>query len=612
MCGIIGYVGHRDPVEILLCGLRQLEYRGYDSAGIAWRETDGLRHVRAVGNLDSLDAALLATGRGSPAADPALGIAHTRWATHGAATADNAHPHADSTGRFLVALNGIVENHVEIRRKLTAEAIVCRSQTDAEVVAHLVGLHYDGDLSEAVRRTTEEISGHYALVAICADHPDTLVGVRRECPLVVGIAGEEKFVASSTSAFDEHARDIVVLDEQEVAVLRPDGLTLTDRSGRSRRPRPATVDRVVEPVGKNGFDTFMRNEIDEQSAAISQTLAARHFTAGPATGAGLSDHLLRRTERMIVIACGSSYNAGLAGQLALERWARMPVDVAIASEFRYRDPIIEPQTLVLGVTQSGETADTLAAMRLARARGATVVAVTNVASSQASREADATLLTRAGTERGVAATKTFAAQVVLLYEVALHLAELRGTATPAELRRLRADLRRLPRLVEGVVGSAEAEVAAIAHKFARRPLFLFLGRLAGLPVAMEGALKLKEISYIPAEAYPAGEMKHGPIALLSSETPVIAVAIDGAVLPKLLSNVAEVQARGAPVVAIAGRKSVELAEHAEHSLYLPCIDPILQVPLAVVPLQLFAYHVARARALNVDRPRNLAKTVTVE
>jgi len=602
MCGIIGYVGSRDAVEILVRGLRHLQYRGYDSAGIAWLQDGGVQHVRAVGNLESLDVAL-STRHTSAAIDPALGIAHTRWATHGAVTEGNAHPHADSTGRVLIVLNGIVENHAEIRRRLATEGIFCRSQTDAEVVAHLIGRYYDGDLADAVRRTTRDISGHYALVAMCADQADTLVGVRRECPLVVGIAGEERFIASSTSAFDEHARKVVALDDLEVAVLRPGDLRITDRRGRPRSPRAATVARVSGPSDRNGFDTFMLSEIHEQGAAISRTLLA-----GPTLAGGWS----RRTERIVVIGCGSSYHAGLVGRLAIERWARMPVEVAVASEFRYREPIVEPHTLVLGVTQSGETADTLAAMRLARARGAGVVAVTNVAGSQAAREAEATLLTRAGNEHSVAATKTFAAQVVLLCQLALDLAALRGTLSPGQLGRLRRDLGRLAGLVDEVVRAVEDDVRAVAHKFARRSLFLFLGRQAGLPVAMEGALKLKEISYVPAEAYPAGEMKHGPIALLSSETPVIAVAIEDRVLPKLLSNVAEVQARGAPVVAIASRRSLELAEHAEHIFYLPRIDPILQVPLAAVPLQLFAYHVARARALDVDQPRNLAKTVTVE
>jgi glutamine---fructose-6-phosphate transaminase (isomerizing) len=625
MCGIIGYIGYRPVQAVLLEGLRRLEYRGYDSAGIAWREGAGIERVRAVGNLDALDTALavrdrtpepVAAAPARPAEATALleataGIGHTRWATHGGVTEENAHPHADGDGRIMIVLNGIIENHGVLRDRLTSAGITYRSDTDAEVVAHLISLYYQGDLAQAVRRAAEELSGHYAFVAMCADEPDTLVGTRRECPLVAGIGDGEHFLASSIAAFLGYTRETVLLRDGEIAILRPAGVTVLSAAGAPRPLATSTVDWDADRIDRAGYETFMLKEIHEQGTAVAETLRGLSANRAPGYG-GLSDRRLLAVSKIVVVACGTSYHAGLAGQLAVERWARMPVDVAVASEFRYQDPIVGPDTLVLGITQSGETADTLAAMRLARDRGATVVAVTNAPGSQATREADAVLFTRAGIELGVAATKTFVAQVVLLYALALRLAGLRGTLAPERCRALQADLERLPGLVNAVVAAVDEPARELGRQLASRPFFLYLGRLAGLPVAMEGALKLKEISYVPTDAYPAGEMKHGPIALLGDGTPVICVAIEDAVLPKLLSNIAEVRARGALVVAVGSEGSKELAEHAESVFYVPCVDPVLQIPLAIVPLQLFAYHVARARGLNVDQPRNLAKTVTVE
>jgi glutamine---fructose-6-phosphate transaminase (isomerizing) len=612
MCGIIGYVGHRDCQQILLNGLRRLEYRGYDSAGLAWHSGGHVECVRAVGNLDSLVATLAGrpTRRDSSGSAVAVeegsscGIGHTRWATHGGVTVRNAHPHADTDGHVWVVLNGIIENHVQLRERLAAQGIRCSSETDAEVVAHLISLCYDGDLGDAVRRAVAELEGHYALVTICDSEPDTLAGARHECPLVLGTGEGEHFIASAITAFRAYTDRAVALGDGEIAVLTRDRVTVSGADGAPRRPQAIDVHWAEDRCDHEGFETFMLKEIHEQGRAVAETLSSWD------DGALVSDH--RTPGRIVIVGCGTSYHAGLAGKLAIERWARIPVEVDVASEFRYRDPIVGPDTLVLGITQSGETADTLAAMRLGRARGARVLAVTNAPGSQATREADAVLFTRAGTEVGVAATKTFVAQVALLYLFAATLARSTGRLTAARVAELHYALDLLPERIDAIVRETDADARRLAWQLAGSPFFLYLGRLSGVPVAMEGALKLKEISYVPTDAYAAGEMKHGPIALLSVETPVVCVATEEAVLPKLLSNMSEVQARGARVLAVATEGLKEVGEHAEHVFYVPRTDPLLQVVLAIVPLQLFAYHLARARGLNVDQPRNLAKTVTVE
>ena len=619
MCGIIGYVGKRPCSAVLLDGLRRLEYRGYDSAGVAWRDGDAVHCIRSVGNLDSLELAL----RGSPhssggdgvQADTvtcAIGIGHTRWATHGAVTERNAHPHHDASGRVRIVLNGIIENHIELRERLVGDLVQFNSDTDAEVVAHLIALNYAGDLADAVRRSLADLNGHYAFVAMCDDEPDVLVGVRRECPLVVGLGEDEQFVASSIVAFRPYTRSVILLEDGEIVTLRPDGVSICGADGRPSRAIPTEVDWDEDRCEKDGYETFMLKEINEQGTAIAQTLSHWRAGSGDAVTRVLSGRRLTQIDRIVVVACGTSYHAGLIGRQAIEQFARIPVDVETASEFRYRDPIVGPRTVVLGITQSGETADTLAAMRLARTRGATVLAVTNAPGSQATREADGVLFTRAGMEMGVAATKTFVAQVALLHALALHLAAARGSLAASRIAELQDELERVPALVDRVVAEADARMRSIAERLAWSPFFLYLGRLAGLPVALEGALKLKEISYIPTDAYAAGEMKHGPIALLSADTPVVCVATEQAILPKLLSNLSEVRARGARVLAVASEGDKQIAEHAEDVVYVPRTEPLFQAMLSIVPLQLFAYHVARARSLNVDQPRNLAKTVTVE
>jgi glutamine---fructose-6-phosphate transaminase (isomerizing) len=629
MCGIIGYIGYRHPQDVLMEGLTRLEYRGYDSAGLAWRENGRIERLRAVGNLDSLRLELAADARARAGKVPAgvtghgdyvgadegtygtIGIGHTRWATHGGVTVENAHPHSDQGGRIWIVLNGIIENYLELRRQLERDLIHFTSETDAEVLAHLIALHYDGDLVQAVGRAREHLAGHYAFAAMSAEEPGTLVALRHECPLVIGVGEGEQFVASSIAAFLPHTHSVAFLRDGEIAELHADGVQVIDGRASARPPVTTEVDWGEDRMEKEGFETFMLKEIYEQPGAIGETLSsyrAQMHVENPR----LSAERLRRVKQIRIVACGTSFHAGLAGKLAIERWARIPVEVEVASEFRYQDPIIEPGTLVLGITQSGETADTLAAMRLAGERGATVVAITNVAGSQATREADVVLFTRAGLELGVAATKTFVAQVALLCELALQLATSAGTISAEHRAELHHELELLPERVDRALSATAEDARDAAQRLAWSPFFLYLGRLAGLPVALEGALKLKEISYVPTDAYAAGEMKHGPIALLGHDTPVVAVATEESVLPKVISNLEEVRARGARVLAVASEGFEQIAEHADEVFYVPRTDPVLSVVLAVVPLQLFAYHLARARGLNVDQPRNLAKTVTVE
>jgi glutamine---fructose-6-phosphate transaminase (isomerizing) len=610
MCGIIGYVGPRECRELLLGGLRRLEYRGYDSAGLSLVANGSIGSVHAVGNLDKLHQAVAAGNghlRGS------TGIGHTRWATHGRVTEENAHPHWDSSGRVHIVLNGIVENWTELRERLRAEGAEFTSETDAEVVAHLIARHLDGDLVEAVRRAYGELRGHYAFVAMSADEPGVLVGARKECPLVVGLGEGESFIASAIPAFLAETRRVQLVQDGEIVAVTPQG-------SRFLSPDGAEVDREVDEVDwdaaeaeKGGFETFMLKEIHEQADAVAETIADRVVGDRVELGdIGIDDEFLEGMRRVVIVACGTSYHAGLVGRYAIEWWSRVPVEMDIASEFRYRNPVLDERDLVIGISQSGETADTLAAMRLARERGARVLAVTNVMGSQATRDSDGVIFTRAGLEIGVAATKTFVSQVAAMYLIGLKLAQLHGTLDPSALRRLCRELRGLPHTIATLLENVDEPVQRIARHWKDADFFLYLGRHVGLSVCLEGALKLKEISYIPTDAYAAGEMKHGPIALLDENTPVVCVATDSPVLDKVLSNIAEVRARGAHVIAVATAGSDHVADHAEEVVQVPRTDWLLQPLLAVIPLQLLAYYIARARGLNVDQPRNLAKTVTVE
>jgi len=616
MCGIIGYVGPRPCQDILLAGLGKLEYRGYDSAGMAIISGETIEKVRAVGNLAMLGQALEGAGRldGQSGGDVCTGIAHTRWATHGRVTEANAHPHAGDDGAIEMVLNGIVENHAEIRAALVERGVELSSETDAEVVAHLLAANFDGDLTDAVRATVGSLRGHFSFVAMHRDLPGLLVGARWETPLTVGLGEGETFVASAIPAFMAETREVLAIENGEIVTATPEGVSIETFDGQPVERDSETVTWDEEAAEKGGYDTFMMKEIHEQPEAIAETVLdrVRPGEGVDLSGSGLDDGFLAGLDRIVVVACGTSYHAGLVGRYAIEKWARVPVECDIASEYRYRDPVVGQGDLVIGITQSGETADTLAAMKLAREKGATVLAVTNVMGSQATRESDAVLYTRAGLEIGVAATKTFVAQVAVMYLFALKMAELRGTLDDQELEDLEVALREIPELMDATIDSVSEAVEAVAERHADQEFFLYLGRHIGLPVCLEGALKLKEVSYIPTDAYAAGEMKHGPIALLDESTPVVCVATDSPVLDKVLSNVEEVRARGADTIAIATEGATQVAAVADETIFVPATDWVLQPLFAIIPLQLLAYHVARKRGLNVDQPRNLAKTVTVE
>jgi glucosamine--fructose-6-phosphate aminotransferase (isomerizing) len=626
MCGIVGYVGPRQARSLLLAGLEKLEYRGYDSAGISVLSGDRIDTVRAVGNLSALREALAANGHtledgqdpeGAVAlAEPVgTGIGHTRWATHGRVTEENAHPHFDTADRIHIVVNGIVENYLELKERLVGVGARFTSETDAEVIAHLVAAHYEGDLVEAVRRAYLELRGHYAFVAMSVDEPGVLVGVRKECPLIVGRGRGEQFIASAIPAFLRETRQVQYIEDSELAILRPDGVRFITVAGEERERPVVEVDWDAETAEKQGYETFMLKEIHEQADAVAETIGERaaHPSSIDLGDLGsIDDEHLRELRRIVIVACGTSYHAGLIGRYAIEEWSRVPVEVEIASEYRYRNPIVGAGDLVIGISQSGETADTLAAMRTARERGAKVLAITNIMGSQATRDSDGVLYTRAGLEIGVAATKTFISQVVAVYLVALRLAELRETLAPSDLAARIAELKHLPRLISDVLEHADETVRAIADETTGAEFFLYLGRHVGLPVALEGALKLKEISYTATDAYAAGEMKHGPIALLDESTPVVVVATDSPVLEKVVSNIEEVRSRGARVIAVASQGNRDIARHVANVIPVPDTDWMLAPALAVIPLQLLAYHIARTRGLNVDQPRNLAKTVTVE
>ncbi len=626
MCGIVGYVGPRKVRPLLMKGLEKLEYRGYDSAGISVLDGDRVDAVRAVGNLSALRSAIARRDatNGGPAVAVAereggdgveTGIAHTRWATHGRVTEENAHPHYDTTDSVHIVVNGIVENYIALKVRLVEEGAVFTSETDAEVIAHLVAHHYDGDLLQAVSAAYAELRGHYAFVALTAQEPGVLVGARKECPLVIGRGDGETFIASAIPAFLRETRRVQYIGDDELVVLRPEGTEFYTAAGEPVEHEVVEIDWDADTAEKQGYESFMLKEINEQADAVAETIgerAARGWGIDLGDLGAIDDDLLKRIRRVVIVACGTAYHAGLIGRYAIEQWARVPVEVDIASEYRYRDPVVGPDDLVIGVSQSGETADTLAAMRTARAKGATVLAVTNVMGAQATREADGVLYTRAGLEIGVAATKTIVSQITVMYLLALRLAEVRGVMDRAALKPLISDLKRLPHLIAELLEHDVSGVEAIAKAHYKSEFFLYLGRHIGLPVALEGALKLKEISYIATDAYAAGEMKHGPIALLDENTPVVVVATESPVLGKVISNIQEVRARGARVIAVATEGDETITEHADEVIRVPRTDWMLAPLLAVIPLQLLAYHIARLRGLNVDQPRNLAKTVTVE
>jgi glutamine---fructose-6-phosphate transaminase (isomerizing) len=625
MCGIIGVTrgtgSHLDDptvLDVLVEGISRLEYRGYDSAGLALvgpTPADGLWRVRAATGTRSLDD-LVKRCEEAPE-HPTAGIGHTRWATHGRPTEGNAHPHVDCTGRLALVHNGIIENHVELSDQLVADGHHLASETDTEVLAHLIEAELAASpgtgLAGAVRVALGRVRGAFSLAVVHADEPEVLVAARRVSPLVMGIADRSAFLASDIPAILGLTHDFFVLDDDQVAELRPGSIRVTAADGTPVEPVPLHVDWDLDAARKDGYDDFMSKEMHEQPRAVADTLLDRLLPDGSLVldEVRITTEEFRSFNKVFVVACGSSYHAGLMAKYAIEHWARLPVEIDIASEFRYRQPVLDERTLVIGVSQSGETVDTFQAIREAGRLGAKVLVITNVVDSSMARDSDAVLYTRAGPEIGVAATKTHLAQITALEILALYLAQARETLSPATARGLLASMGSLPDKVATALGRA-ADVDAVARAYMDSPSFLFLGRQVGYPVALEGALKLKELSYMRAEGFPAGELKHGPIALVEPRTVVVGVATRTPVWEKMMGNVAEVASRGATVILVANDGDEETARHADAVLWVPETEYLFAPIVDVVPLQLLAYSLARLHGLDVDRPRNLAKVVTVE
>jgi glucosamine--fructose-6-phosphate aminotransferase (isomerizing) len=608
MCGIVGYVGPDQALPILIEGLRRLEYRGYDSAGVAVMD-GGLTVVKRAGKLSELVAALGERG----AVTGRIGMGHTRWATHGPPTDRNAHPHVDCSGRIAVIHNGIIENFQALKERLAKGGHEFVSDTDTEVVAHLIEETYRDDLAEAVRDVVHQLTGAYALVVTVADEPGLIVGVKVSSPLVIGLGRGENLLASDIPAVMQRTKTFVPVAENQVVEVRAESVRVTDLEGNEVPVKPLEVEWDLAAAEKSGFEDFMLKEIHEQPAAIRDTLRGRFDARGRLVldDLRMREEQIEGVDKVFVVACGTAFHAGLVAKYAIEHMTRLPVEIEIASEFRYRDPVLDGGTLTLGISQSGETIDTLEAVRHARHQQSHVIAITNTVGSSIAREAEAVMYTHAGPEIAVAGTKTFATQMVALHLLALYLAQVRGAMFPAEISEYVDLMRALPGQVARALELSD-QVKEIAGRYHAARDFLFIGRHTGYPAALEGALKLKEISYIHAEGYPAGELKHGPIALVEPGVPVVAVATECHVYPKVLSNIQEVKARGAEVIAVATEGDSEIVGLADHVLYVPRTHELLSPVVVTVPLQLLAYHIAKLRGCDVDQPRNLAKSVTVE
>jgi glutamine---fructose-6-phosphate transaminase (isomerizing) len=610
MCGIVGYTGPGDVLPILLDGLGRLEYRGYDSAGVALAGSDGLWIRRRPGKLAELAGVV-----GDAPTDSIAGIGHTRWATHGGPTERNAHPHTDESGRLALVHNGIVEGYLGIRERLEAAGIELRSETDTELLAHLVALklRHGGGLAEAVRQVLRETDGAMAIVVIHADEPDLIVAARKGPPLVAGFTADAGIVASDIPAMLAHTRDLVAVEDERVISVRPGSITAMDLDGNPVDLETRRIDWDYEQAEKGGFEHFMLKEIHEQPGVIEATLAGRTDDTGQLvlSELRLDPHLFKLIDRVSILGCGTSYHAALVAKYAIERWARLPCEIDLSSEYRYRDPVLDARTLVVGVSQSGETADTIEACRFANDLDAKVVAVSNVVGSTMSREADAVLYTQAGPEICVAATKTYLAQVCALELLGLYLAQVRGSLTPELITGLTGELHELPGKISEVLDRSH-EIKAVAERLADASAYFFLGRGVSYPAALEGALKLKEITYRHAEGYAAGELKHGPIALIEPGVVVVGMVSRSRVHPKTLSNIQEVKARGATIVLVANERDAEAAALADILIEVPETNPLFSPAIDVVPLQLLAYWLARTLGTDIDQPRNLAKTVTVE
>ncbi len=613
MCGIVGYIGQRDSVPIILDSLSRLEYRGYDSAGIAVIDATGaLTGSKAEGKLSRLAERL----RNGERIAGSVGVGHTRWATHGRPNDANAHPHMDCTGNIAVVHNGIIENYAPLRARLIELGHVFKSETDTEVLAHLIELHYDGNLEEALRKTLAEVHGAYALGVISSDDPEHLIFARNGAsPLVVGIGEGEMYVASDTPAILPYTRREIILQEGEMVVVGRDGYSLTRYDGTPVHRDVMTITWDATSAEKSGYKHFMLKEIFEQPNVIKETLAGRIDEDG-AVHLGnelgeIADQRLKDISKIAITGCGTAYHAGMVGMYLLRSLVKLPVEMELASEFRYGDPVIDPTALVIAMSQSGETADTIEAVRIAKDAGSSILGICNVLGSHLTRIADGTLYTRGGPEIGVAATKTYVSQVTAMTLFALYMAKVRGTVDPKRLKEIGENTKLLPASVDVVLNTSDY-IRDVARKIRKMRSCLFMGRYVNYPTALEGALKLKEISYIHAEGYAAGEMKHGPIALLDTETPVIGVMTDGRVREKILSNLMEAKAREAPVVVVANHGDEEARAVADYVFWVPKVDELLSPIVNVIPLQLLAYHIADIEGKDVDQPRNLAKTVTVE
>ncbi|PSM37461.1 glutamine--fructose-6-phosphate transaminase (isomerizing) [Streptomyces dioscori] len=615
MCGIVGYVGSQSALDVVVAGLKRLEYRGYDSAGIAVLADGGMAAAKKAGKLANLEKELVE--RPLPAGS--TGIGHTRWATHGGPTDLNAHPHLDNAGRVAVVHNGIIENFAELRAELAERGHALSSETDTEVVAHLLAEEFSAcaDLAESMRLVCRRLEGAFTLVAAHADEPDVVVGARRNSPLVVGVGEGEAFLASDVAAFIAHTRSAIELGQDQVVELRRDGVHVTGFDGSPAETRSYHVDWDVSAAEKGGYDYFMLKEIAEQPKAVADTLLGRIDASGSLTldEVRIAPGALREVDKVVVVACGTAFHAGLIAKYAIEHWTRIPCEVELASEFRYRDPILDARTLVIAISQSGETMDTLMALRHAREQGAKVLAVCNTNGSTIPRESDAVLYTHAGPEVAVASTKAFLTQLVACYLVALYLGQVRGTKWGDEIRAVVRDLSRISEEVEQVLETMEP-VRELARSLASKNTVLFLGRHVGYPVALEGALKLKELAYMHAEGFAAGELKHGPIALIEEDLPVVVVVPSpkgrSVLHDKIVSNIQEIRARGARTIVIAEEGDETVVPYADHLIRIPATPVLLQPLVATVPLQVFACELATARGNEVDQPRNLAKSVTVE
>jgi glucosamine--fructose-6-phosphate aminotransferase (isomerizing) len=645
MCGIVGYIGHRNALPLLLEGLKRLEYRGYDSAGIAWPGESEIQNITSVGKIESLERELKKRepkkqvvraspldaysegvsqvrkiesleSRGTESYAPTLGIAHTRWATHGLPTEDNAHPHLDCLKKIALVHNGIIENYEYLKSVLKGEGHTFRSDTDTEVLVHLIEKYYNGDLAGAVRSALQEVEGAYGIAVFCTEEPDKIVVAKNSSPILIGLGQGEHFVASDVAAVLEYTKKIVYLEDGEVAVVTKGGMVTTTRESVPVKKKVEEIHWNLGMIEKNGHHHFMHKEIHEQPTSILNALRGRLdeangwprlgvFFERQHTGGGLG-----QLRRVILLGCGTSWHAGLVGEYMMEEFARIPVEVEYASEFRYRDPILEEGTVVIAISQSGETADTLAALREARRRGAATLSICNVVGSSIAREAEGGIYLHAGPEIGVASTKAFTSQLVVLYLLTLSLARARGTEK-GKAQKMLQGLKRLPEQVKSIL-QKEEEIVDVARLYKDSTNFLYLGRGYNFPVALEGALKLKEVSYVHAEGYPAAEMKHGPIALISPEMPVVFIATRDRAYGKVLTNIEEVRARGGRIIAIATEGDSAIKDKVDHTFFIPqTTDPLVPI-LSVVPLQLLAYHIAVMKGCDVDKPRNLAKSVTVE